>query len=278
MDRQFWRSIQENDYTVPEGHTVKSLTPALLDSLGSTDPELRDDLAYAILVEWVERDLYTSDDFRQLIAALGANLESGIGETETDSVFLRAFSVLALAIIVYYDNKKSFLNSEEVETILNIGLQYLAAEKDPRGYVKMKGWAHALAHTADLLVVLAENKNTGATEHHRILREIAQKLFNATNWVYVHGEDDRLSSAVLTIFQRGLLDLTVIKEWLNSLTRPKVGSWKGAWTKGESTCAFFNVRNFLRSLYLQVTTEDEVPQQEELEQILSESIQNLKSY
>lgn len=278
MDKQFWKTIQENDYSVPEGHSVNSFTPELLNSLGSTDPELRDDLAYAILVEWVEQDLYRPDDLRQIIAGLSAKLGVGIGDTETDTVFLRAFSVLALALIVYYDNQKSFLKPEDIKAILDQGLQYLAAEKDPRGYVPVKGWAHALAHTADLLLVLAENKNTGAMEHNRILVEIARKLIDATNWVFVHGEDDRLSAAVLTIFQRNLLDLSAIEEWLDSLTNPKSGSWKGAWTKEESTRAFFNVRNFLRSLYLQVTTENEFPQKDNLEKMLLEAIQKLKPY
>ena len=278
MDKQFWKAIQENDCNIPKGYTVKSLTPELLSFLGSTDPELRDDLAYTILVEWVERDLYTPDDLRQMIAGLSANLEIGIGEIGTDSVFLRAFSILALALIVYYDNKKSFLNPEEIEAILDQGLQYLAAEKDPRGYVSVKGWAHALAHTADLLLVLAENKNTSATEHIRILYETAQKLTNSTKWVYVHGEDDRLSAAVLTVFQRGLLDPPVVEEWLDSLKNLKSGSWKGAWTKEETTCAYFNVRNFLRSLYLQVVTEADFPNQDVLEKMILDAIQGTKPH
>ena len=278
MDKQFWKAIQENDCNIPEGYTVKSLTPELLSFLGSTDPELRDDFAYAILVEWVERDLYTPDDLRQIIAGLSANLEVGIGETETDSVFLRAFSILALALIVYYENKKSFLKSDEIEAILDKGLQYLATEQDPRGFVRVKGWAHAVAHTAELLLVLAENKHTGATEHIRMLSEITRKLTDSTKWVYVHGEDDRLSAAVLVIFQRGLLNPPTIKEWLDSLINPKSGSWKGAWTKEESTRAFFNVRNFLRSLYLQITTEKDIPNQNELEKIILEAVQILRPY
>jgi len=192
-----------------------------------------------------------------MIISLCANLEVGIGEAEADSVFLRAFSVLALALIVYYDNKKTFLKSEEITTILDAGLHYLAAEKDPRGYVLVKGWAHALAHTADLLLVLAENHNTDAGQLLRILNGIRKKLTHTTTWVYVHGEDDRLSAAALVIFQRGLLRIEDIQEWLSSFTE----NWKGAWADEERTSAFFNVRNFLRSLYLQVTTEEELDSQ-----------------
>ena len=271
MDKQFWKNIQENDCIVPEGHSIKSLTPELLNFLGSTDPELRDELAYAILVEWVECDLYQPDELRQMITSLSANLEYGIGEIETDSVFLRAFSVLALALIVYYDNKTSFLTSGEVEAILSKGLLYLAAEKDPRGYISIKGWAHALAHTADLLLVLAENRHTGAAHHLRILNGIIDKLMAPSDWIYVHGEDDRLAAAILPIFQRSLLELDDVREWLSIF----IGNWKGAWTKEESTRAFFNVRNFLRSLYIQVATEDDIPSREELEQSILDAVQNL---
>lgn len=278
MDKLFWKSIQENDCNIPEGHTVKSLTPELLSFLGSTDPELRDELAYAILVEWVDGDLYAPDELRQIISDLSANLEIGIGETETDTVFLRAFSVLGLALIVSYDNKKSFLTSEEIAEILDKGLLYLAAEKDPRGYVPVKGWAHALAHTADLLLVLAESQHTDASQHLHILNGISDKLMVVSNWVYVHGEDDRLSRAVLEILQRGTLPITNLQEWLNSLLVPNDGAWKGAWTKEDSTRAFFNVRNFLRSLYLQVATEDEFPLKDELKQVIVDAIQKLRPY
>jgi len=278
LEKQFWKAIQENDCNIPEGHSVQSLTPELLNSLGNTDPELRDNLAYAILVEWVNRDLYAPDELRQMIAGFSANLEVGIGESESDSVFLRAFSVLGLALVFYYDNKKSFLRSDEVTEILNRGLQYLAAEQDPRGYIPIKGWAHALAHTADLLLVLAENKNTGEIEHIRILSEITRKLTNTTRWVYVHGEEDRLSEAVLAIFQRGLLDPPVIQVWLDSLTNPQNNSWKGAWINKETTCVFGNVRNFLRSLFLQITADEKLPNQNKLKKITLEAIQTLHPY
>ena len=278
MNKLFWKAIQENDCRIPEGHTVESLTPELLSFLGSTDPELRDDLAYAILVEWVERDLYAPDDLRQMMIGLSTNLEFGIGKTESDSVFLRAFSVLALALVVYYDNKKSFSRPEEIEAIFEKGLQYLVAEKDPRGYVPVKGWAHALAHTADLLLVLAENQYTDASQHLRILNGIRDKLMAASNWVYVHGEDDRLSRAVVEIFRRDTVTETVARNWLNSFLTPNDGSWKGAWTREESTRAFFNVRNFLRGLYLKVTTEDELPLQVKLEKMLLGTIQSLRPF
>jgi hypothetical protein len=48
-----------------------------------------------------------------------SNLEKGIGETESDSVFLRTFSVLLLAEIVHNDNKKPVLNNHDQVPVPN---------------------------------------------------------------------------------------------------------------------------------------------------------------
>jgi len=278
MDKLYWKTIQENNYAIPAEQTPTSLTAELFAYLGSIDPELRDEIAYDIFANFLERDYYSLEEIEIYIANLLANLEVGIGERESDSVFLRSFSVLCLAEIIYNDNKAPRLKEPIVKTVLEKGLWYLAAENDPRGYVEGKGWAHALAHTADLLLVLGKSPNTGGRDHRMILNDIRAKLTKSTNWVYLHGEDDRTSRAVLEILRRDTLSGEFLKKWLNSFLEPEDGTWKGAWTKEESTRAFFNVRSFLRSLYLQVKTEDNLPQQENLEQMFLETIQNLRSY
>jgi hypothetical protein len=278
MDKFFWKTIQENSYAIPTDHTPTSLTAELLTYLGSTDPELRDQIAYETFANFLDRDYYSLEEIEIYIASLLANLEIGIGETESDSVFLRAFSVLFLAEIIHNDNKVPRLKKPIIKTILKKGLWYLAEEKDPRGYVQEKGWAHALAHSADLLLVLGKSLNTGKSEHQLILNAISEKLTQSTNWVYLHGEDDRLSRAVVEILRRGALSATYMRKWLNTFLKPGGDSWKGAWTEEESARAFFNVRNFMRSLYVQVVTEDELPLQDELEKMILETVQKLRPY
>jgi hypothetical protein len=62
------------------------------------------------------------------------------------------------------------------------------------------------------------------------------------------------------------------------LLKPNGKSWEGTWTKDESARTFFNVRNFIRSLYLQVVIEDALPLQEELEIMLLDAVQRLRAY
>lgn len=278
MDKLFWRTIQENKYAIPVDHTPTSLAAELFSYLGSTDPELRDQIAYETFANFLKRDYYSLEEIEIYIANLLANLDIGIGETESDSVFLRSFSVLFLAEIVHNDNEAPRLKSPVIQTILEKGLRYLASEKDLRGYVEGKGWAHALAHTADLLLVLGKNLNTSEREHTLILIGVGEKLIQPTTRVYMYGEDDRLSRATLEVMRRGTLSVTFVRQWLDSLIKPNNDTWKGAWTKEKTTCAFLNVRNFVRSLFLQVSTEDGFPLQEELEQMLLETIQNLRPY
>jgi len=87
MDKEFWVAIAKNDYAVPEGHTLAELTKILFSYLGSTDPELRDDIAYIVYANWLKREIFTKEQIRAHVDELLSNLEKGIGETESDSVF-----------------------------------------------------------------------------------------------------------------------------------------------------------------------------------------------
>ena len=189
MEKDFWASISKNDYKIPEGLNLEELTKTLFGYLGSTNSELRDNIAYVVYANWLKRDLYSREEIQNHTHELLANLDQGIGETESDSVFLRTFSVLLLAEIVHNDNKKSLFEKEQIQMILEKGLWYLDTEKDPRGFIPVKGWAHALAHTADLMMVLGRNRYLGEDELARILKGIAHKIMQPNIYVYIHRED-----------------------------------------------------------------------------------------
>lgn len=277
IDKEFWISVAKNDYKIPEGYTLEDLTKTMFGYLGSTDPELRDDIAYTVYANFLKREMYTRDEIRAQVNELLANLDNGIGETETDSVFLRAFSVLFLAEIVHNDNKKPLLDGKQIQSILAKGLWYLDAEKDPRGHVPGKGWAHALAHTVDLMLVLGRNRNTKKTGLENILHAVANKLVQSTNWVYIHGEDERLANAVMAILGRNLVSLVFLKNWLKSMTEPEK-SWKGAYIDEGQAKAFHNVRNFLRSLLIAVHSGENLQDKAELETVIYNAIESLKPY
>jgi hypothetical protein len=277
MEKEFWVSIAKNEYKIPEGYTLEELTQTLFDYLGSTDLELRDDIAYIVYANFLKREMYSQDEIRAHVDKLLANLEKGIGETNTDSVFLRTFSVLLLAEIVYNDNKKPLLDKAQAGTILAKALTYLKAENDPRGYVPVKGWAHALAHTADLLQELGKSRLLEVRDLENILQGIAAKLIHSTNWIYFNNEDDRLANAVTAILQRDLITMDFLKLCLTSLTEPE-NPWKGSYMDEGLSKAFHNTRNFLRSLFLAIRVSDDLPKKEQVEAAVFEALINLKQF
>jgi len=277
MNKEFWATLAKNDYAVPAGHTLSELKETLFGYLGSTNPELRDDIAYIVYANWLKREMFTKEEVSSHVDELLANLDKGIGETETDSVFLRTFSVLLLAEIVHNDNKKPLLENDQIQSILAKGLWYLNAEKDSRGHIPVTGWAHALAHTADLMLVLGKNRQTEKDDLEKILQGIANKLVHSTNWVYIHGEDDRLANAVMMTLQRNLVSTDFLDTWLKSFTEPEK-SWNGAYMDAGQAKAFHNSRNFLRSLSETIRTTEEMPQKETIAKLVYDALDNLKPY
>ena len=105
MDKRFWVSIRENNFEIPTGHSVRTLTEELISYIGSTDPELRDTIGLEAFYNWLKLGLYSADDLHGYITRLVSSLQKGIGEAEDDSVFLRSFSALWLSLIVQKDNE-----------------------------------------------------------------------------------------------------------------------------------------------------------------------------
>ena len=277
MDKEFWAGISKNEYKIPKGHNLEELTKTLFGYLGSTDAELRDDIAYVVYANWLKRDMYSNEEIRGHINELLGNLEKGIGETESDAVFLRAFSILLLAEIVHNDNKKSLFEKAQIQKILGKGLWYLETEKDPRGFVPVKGWAHALAHTADLMMVLGRNRHLGEDELARIFKGIAHKIMQPNNYVYIHREDERLANAIGEILQRGLLGLDYVEKWSNDFLQPDKFTYDGTF-KEDVSRLYQNTRNLLRSVHLQTISRDELPYKEKLQSIFLNVLESLHQF
>lgn len=276
MNKEFWIEVYKNKFEIPEGYTLAELTRELFSYLGSTDPELRDEIGYTVFANWLKQERYSAEEIRGYIKELLVNLHIGIGDSEHDTIFLRTFSALFLAEIVHNDNKKPFLEKADTDLILEKALWYVTAEKDPRGHIPVSGWAHALAHTADLLLVLAKNKKIERTDLSKILNAISEKIIGATNYIYIHGEDERLASAVIESLRRDMLSIEEVEVWAKSFTEH---DWKGAYMDEEKNSAFQNSRNLLRSIYLELKTDEgELPKRDELENIFLEAIRNLKPY
>jgi hypothetical protein len=254
MDKAFWRRLIAANDSPPPRRSIAALTAELVGYLGSTDPELRDAIAYPLLQCWIHQQRYVPEQMRALAGQMLANMRAGLGEVVSDTIFLRAFSVLILRELTQEDNDHPYLREDEVRIWLEAALTYLAAERDLRGYVAEKGWAHAVAHTADWLRALAQNRFLAAHDLERILDAIAAKIGAPVAYVYLHLEDERLALAVCAALRRDLLHMDFLAAWLDRLAHPLGGqSWIEAVTTPEGACVYHNAATFLRSLYFQLT-------------------------
>jgi len=251
-DKTFWKAIAAADYAVPEGQKPLALTDELLGYLGSPDEELRDTFGYTIIAVWTMRGVYSADDLRHIMTHLLPNLKVGIGERDNDSVLLRSFSALMLSVVAYGEHKTPFMTDAEYDTLLDAALEYLAAEKDLRGYVVGKGFQHSCAHTADIFKFLARSPRANAARLERMLLGIADKMRMSVDYVYIHSEDERMAMAFLDIVKRDLLSREVLTAFIERLLKVhELGTDGGAFDV-MIHAPYMNVKNLLRALYFRL--------------------------
>jgi hypothetical protein len=247
MTRAYWSQVKASGLAVPGDRPLVDLTTELTTMLGSPDPQMRDGLAYPTLATWVDRGVYD-----ELLVGLGdgmaAGLTVGLGERGTDSVFRRTFSVLVLAECIDRTNQEDLVPSAKLMEWGDRVATWYLREKDVRGFVLDKGWAHAVAHGADAIGVLARSPHLGRNELTVLLDVIADRVLAEVDEPFVHGEPDRMVLATMTVLRRNVVPFSVVEPWVARIA----GGAHRAGRDGNPYPSTFNAEAFLRSFYLQL--------------------------
>ena len=274
-DRAYWKAIVDNQYALPKGANAVALVNELTDSLGSTDPELRDTFGYEIVAAWIYRDgRLTAPELEALRRKLQANLKIGLGNTGDDSVFLRSFSALELSILAAYETKTPYLSPEAFRELLDATLDYLAKEKDVRGFDAEKGWIHATAHTADLLRFLGRSPKLTVADQTRVIDAIAAKLDTA-GVAFTHGEHERIARALLSLVLRPDFKQKPLVAWIQKTQASQKTLWSVPKLDPARYNAVQNARLTLRDLYLLVSLEPPGRVSTEVTDLLRETVAGL---
>ncbi len=248
MSGFYWRQVLERGLAVPTDRPLDELTAELTRMLGSPDPVERDRTAYPALGTWIDRGVYD-----ELLPGLGdgmaAGLEVGLGEQGTDTVFRRAFSVLVLATVIERDTQELLLPAEQVLRWGDKIVGWYLRERDLRGYVEGKGWAHAIAHGADAIAALAGSRHFGVPELTVLLDVVADRLA-ISETPLLSGEPDRMAHAVMEVLRRDLVPQSVVEPWVRRLAR--MASLDGVRGAGDPYAASNNAQQVLRALDLQL--------------------------
>lgn len=256
MATGYWQEILSTGLAVPNDRPLGDLTAELTIMLGSPDPEQRDGTAYPALATWIDRGVY--DD---LLSGLGdgmaAGLTVGLGEVGTDSVFRRSFSVLALAECLARDNVKLLLPSARVFDWGDRVASWFLRERDTRGYVPGKGWAHAIAHGADAIGILAQSPYFATNELTVFLDVLADRLLMRDSDLLVAGETDRMAAATMQILRRNVISLKVLEPWIFRIAAG--ANPFGSSGEHDPYQLAGNAQAFLRSLHVQLTLASNPP-------------------
>ncbi|WP_246943298.1 DUF2785 domain-containing protein [Bacillus pinisoli] len=239
--------------TVLKHDELNNLVERMLDNIGSTDPELRDTLIFNTFGKLIVEDYLTDNQLEHIIEVCLRNLFLGIEDRESDLVFTRSFSALVIGLILQKDRQRPFLSKEVVLKTIEESIKYLNLEKDVRGYVEGKGWAHSIAHGADFLAEAVRHPSFNNGLSSECLEVIKLCLFKetTTKGPFVDDEGERLIFVLEALIGIGITHnelenwILEVSDTLQDLKRNEGYSLNFFWKKS-------NVITFLRGLYFRL--------------------------
>ncbi|MCF6409890.1 DUF2785 domain-containing protein [Pseudalkalibacillus salsuginis] len=227
----------------------ENLVQDMLGHIGDTDPELRDTLIYSTFVRLITKK-HLSESLMMDLLQTSINedhLFHRIEESEGDAVFVRSFSALLAALLLKVDAERRFLPDPLIEEACNRSVDYILREKDYRGFVEGKGWAHAVAHGADLLASAVEHPVIDSDRLFPIYLEGIKTCIGREDGVYTDNEDERLTVVIDRMLRKGLTP-SQLNMWLDSICSQIQIKEEEGWSH-----SFFlfrtNTTNFLKTLY-----------------------------
>ena len=257
MSGSYWQQVHADGLAVPSDRPLDDLTAELTRMLGDPDPALRDGTAYPTLSTWVGRGVY--DD---LLSGLGDGMAMGLlvglGDQDTDTVFRRSFSALVLRECIARDNLRPLLPAGKILEWGDRLATWLLRERDLRGWIPGKGWAHAVAHGADALATLASSPHLTTPELTVLLDVVADRLLLPVDDLFTTGEPDRLALATMQVLRRNVVPLRVLEPWVARIAA--AAGARGSYDDRDPFLVSGNAQAFLRALYLQLSLGSRPPQ------------------
>lgn len=221
----------------------------MLMQIGNTDSYLRDELIYQSFGKLIYSNQLGTNELETLLVRLTQDdyLFYEIGEQATDSVFTRSFSVLVIAAIIEYDVVKLQVDNRIIKHTVEKVTEYMITEKDTRGFVEGKGWAHAIAHGADALDALAKHPEMQKADTVKILQAIEHSLLRQVD--YLDEEEERLAMIISSLLkhQDAEKEIQLWIEKIMAIVETKLEENQGMI---EAYHTQRTAKNFLKSVYI----------------------------
>lgn len=230
----------------------------LLRHLASSDSQVRDKGVFYLFNRLLRQTVLTP---AQLIWVKDRLLQDDylfahILEPENDAVFLRSFSAMFLAGILYANRTfYHVLSTAELLAIERRVMAYTVIELDSRGYVDGKGWAHAMTHIINVWSELNETPEIQRADK-ILMMAIVLQAYRFSDNALAYGEDSHLTNVLISLMNKHQLYvdycLIVLQEWQRSLLTMAPQETVGFWNR------WYNRNRFLQSLLLQPELPDKI--------------------
>ena len=239
--------LEEKNYSNNE-----LLLKEMVLNIGNPNPYIRDKLVYNSFLEIITKNYLTNAQLKNLFEQLVTNqyFLYKIGSKNDDTVYKRSFSALTLGILINKDKEQSFLEKSHISFSLDKTCFFLLNEQDRRGFTNEKGWAHSIAHCADLLDEIVTHPLFEQDLYEKALETI---LFCVNDsFVYEDDEIERLSTPSAALINRYGLS----QEYLSMIDRLISNFLSKQSYSHLDTRMISNVRNYLRAVYFKVNLEE----------------------
>jgi hypothetical protein len=238
--------LKSQGWTVADTDSRQTLALGLLACLSHPDPDLRDGLAFDGLSALLRGKLLTTETQRHLFRMLLAQLQSS--GTDADG-FAKPFAALTLSEVARAQRMQPFLQSEDLDTLVNAATAYVRGITDFRGFITGEGWRHGVAHGADLLMQLALNPAIRAEQLDAIVQAAQAQIVPAQSHFYIYGETDRLARPIVYAARRGQLDTAYWLRFVEAVASSKpLATWGDALGSQAGLARLHNTKGFLRAM------------------------------
>jgi hypothetical protein len=236
----------------------RRLVNDMLANIGSTDGELRDGLIYSTFFRLIMENVFTEDELIFILDVCQDedHLFHKINGHSEDAVFTRSFSSLVIALVLHQDKTRKFLPADMVGHVFMRSVEYMHREQDTRALVEGKGWAHSIAHGADMLAEAAGHPAVDLSASEQCLPAVEACLFKTG--YYTNEEDDRLIFVIEALLEGGLPD-NKLQEWIVAIFEGLQGIHEREGFSSEFFRIKTNVLNFAKTLYFRLEFLDESP-------------------
>jgi hypothetical protein len=248
MSRQQLTDLKAQEFAVADDARRQALALDLLACLGSTDPVLRDGVAFEGLQTWMRaKQLSTAT-----VGAIRNRLLPQLAPDYPDPAgVLRSFAALVVGEVVRVDRIEPFMTDEQLQQVVDAAARYLPSIRDYRGLDEREGWRHGVAHGSDLILQLAVNPRTSKAQLEQMLAAIATQVAPAGDHFYVYGEGARLARPVVFIAKRKLHTADEWRKWFAQVTSPApLAKWIDAYSSHTGMVKHHNTTAFLAMAYL----------------------------